>query len=107
VRHRFIANVADTSQWHVPICQLFEGRIVDQPEEQLVPKTTLTLGGCVEHELFVLGLGPIMLVYELKFHLIGPMGAEEAAQVFMEMHGICFILFYCVFYTSHRVLSTF
>jgi len=75
----------------VPICQLFEGRIVDRPEQRL-PKTTLTSGGYVEHELFVLDLGLIMLVYELKHHFTEPTGQEEAAQVFMEMQCILFYL---------------
>ena len=92
-----------TSQWHVPICQLFEGRIVDKPEERL-PKTTLTSGGCVEHELFVLDLGLIMLVYELKFNFHGPMFEEDTAQVFVEMHCI---YFFCLFDASRLVLSTF
>jgi hypothetical protein len=81
-----MCDVGDTSQWHVPLCQLFRGRIVDKPEERL-PRTTLTSGGFVEHELFVLDQGLILLVYELKFQLHGPMGHEEAAQVFLEMHG--------------------
>lgn len=87
-------DVADTSQWHVPLCQLFRGRIVDKPEERL-PATTLTSGGFVEHELFVLDLGLILLVYELKHHLQGPMGQNEAAQVFLEMQCISSLHIQC------------
>ena len=76
----------------MPLCQLFRGRIIDKPEERLIG-TTLTSGGSVEHKLYVLDLGLIMLVYELKFKLCGLMGEEEVAQVFMEMHGIIFYLF--------------
>ena len=78
---------SDTLQWHVPLCQLFRGCIIDKPEEW-PSGTTLMSGGFVEHELYVLDLGLIMLVYELKFKLCGLMGKEEVAQVFMEMHSI-------------------
>jgi len=81
------AHVRLFEAWHVPLCQLFRGRIIDKPEERL-PATTLTSGGFVEHELFVLDLGLIMLVYELKHQLKGPMGQDEAAQVLLEMQCI-------------------
>jgi hypothetical protein len=83
-------DIADTSQWHVPLCQLFRGRIVGKPEERL-PKTTLTSGGSVEHELFVLNEGVILLVYGLKLKIHATTGREEAAQVFLEMHNIYFL----------------
>jgi len=85
-------DIANASQWHVPLCQLFRGRIIDKPEQRM-PGTNLTSGGRVEHELFVLNQGIILLVYELKLIIHGVVGQEEAAQVFLEMHGIISCLF--------------
>ena len=50
-----------TSQWHVPVCALFEGRIVDRPGH-LTPETS---GGWVEHEVYMIE-GIILIVIELK-----------------------------------------
>ena len=72
----------------MPLCQLFQGRIVDKPEARL-PATELTSGGEIEHELFALDPGVILLVYELTFAFSAGAGRVEAAQVFLEMQGEC------------------
>ena len=72
----------------MPLCQLFHGRIVDKPGVRL-PATELISGEEIEHELFALDLGVILLVYELKYAFSAGAGRVEAAQVFMEMQGQC------------------
>ncbi|KAF8341533.1 uncharacterized protein EI90DRAFT_1747766 [Cantharellus anzutake] len=51
--------------WHVPICQLFQGRIIDKPEARL-GGTSVSSGGGIEHELYALNGGVLLLVGELK-----------------------------------------
>ena len=54
-----------TSQWHVPICTLFEGCVIDYPKNPML-ETPETSGGWVEHGLYMIK-GIILIVVELKF----------------------------------------
>jgi hypothetical protein len=67
--------------WHVPVCALFEGRIVDRPEHAM-PGTPETSGGCVEHEVFMIE-GIILIVIELKLY-VKDLG-DHAAQILLEL----------------------
>ena len=48
-------------QWYIPICSLFNGRLIDKPETSM-PETS---GGEIEHEIFLFG-NIILLVVEMK-----------------------------------------
>jgi len=54
-------------QWHVPVCALFKGRLVDTPESPM-PRTEHSSGGEVEHEVSM-AEGILLDVTELKFYL--------------------------------------
>jgi len=49
-------------QWYVPICSLFNGRLVNKPETP-IPETS---GGEIEHEVYLFN-NLILLVIEMKF----------------------------------------
>ena len=68
-------------QWHVPVCALFKGRVVDKPEN-LMPATPETSGGGVEHQVFMLQ-GIILLVMELRLSFKNEM--DHVAQVLLEL----------------------
>jgi len=70
-----------TSQWHVPVCALFEGRIVDRPGH-LMPETPETSGSWVEHEVYMIE-GIILIVIELKLHLKNL--RDHTAQLLLEL----------------------
>ena len=53
-----------TSQWHVPICALFKGHVVDRAEHPM-PETLETSGVWVEHKVYMIE-GIILIVIELK-----------------------------------------
>jgi hypothetical protein len=82
-----LVQLTESLQWHVPLCQLFQGRIIDQPEGCLPVTQFSSGGGQIEHELFALGIGVILLVYKLKHDLSTGAGRDTAAQVFLEMQG--------------------
>jgi hypothetical protein len=68
-------------QWHVPICALFNGRIVDRPEHPM-PDTLETSGGWVEHEVYMIE-GTILIVIELKLHFKNT--SDHIAQLLLEL----------------------
>lgn len=55
------ANLSLLVQWHVPVCALFKGRVVDLLE---TPMPETPSGGEVEHEVYMVE-GIILLVMEL------------------------------------------
>lgn len=59
-----VLQVHNFFQWHVPVCALFKGRVVDKPKHPMLG-TPETSGGEVEHEVYMLQ-GVILLVIELK-----------------------------------------
>ncbi|KAF8806483.1 hypothetical protein BYT27DRAFT_7257207 [Phlegmacium glaucopus] len=67
--------------WHVPVCALFKGRVVDKPKHSM-PRTPETSGGNVEHKVYMLQ-GIILLVVELKLAIKDEM--EHVAQVLLEL----------------------
>jgi len=71
----------DIVQWHVPVCALFKGRVVDKPKHH-TPGTPETSGGEVEHEVYMLQ-GIILLVVELKLAFKDEM--DHIAQVLLEL----------------------
>jgi hypothetical protein len=79
-----LIRLTESLQWHVPLCQLFHGRIIDKPEGRL-PATEFSSGGQIEHELFALDLGVILLVFELKYGFQGAASRDPTAQAFLEM----------------------
>jgi len=70
-----------TSQWHVPVCALFKGRIVDRLEHPM-PETPETSGGWVEHEVYMIE-GIILIVIELKLRFKDL--RDHAAQLLLEL----------------------
>jgi hypothetical protein len=68
-------------QWHVPVCALFKGRLVDQPETSM-PETPETSGGEAEHEVYM-GEGILLLVFELKLEF--KREKDHVAQVLLEL----------------------
>ncbi|KAJ6561235.1 hypothetical protein DFH09DRAFT_1160828 [Mycena vulgaris] len=66
----------------IPIFALFAGRVVDLPE-RVMPRTTLSSGGSVEHELFVIG-NVLFFVIELKKLLDS---TDNYAQLFAELYS--------------------
>jgi len=78
---REAARVRLMDAWHVPICGLFKGRVVDKPESPM-PGTPETSGGEVEHEVYMLQ-GILLLVIELK--LAFKTELDSVAQVLLEL----------------------
>ena len=72
-------------QWHVPVCALFKGRIVDRPEHPM-PDTPETSGSMVEHEVYMMG-GIILIVIELKLYFKDLL--DHFAQVLLELACEC------------------
>ena len=72
-----------SAQWYVPICSLFNGRLVDKLETPM-PETPETSGGEVEHEVFLFG-NLILLVINLKFTLTNAWPWDHYAQVLLEL----------------------
>jgi hypothetical protein len=70
-----------TSQWHVPVCALFKGRIVDRPEHPM-PGTPETSGGWVKHEVYMIE-GTILIVIELELCLKNL--RDHTAQLLLEL----------------------
>ncbi|KAF5373290.1 hypothetical protein D9615_007371 [Tricholomella constricta] len=67
--------------WHVPVCSLFKGRLVDQPES-FMPETPETSRGQVDHKVYMTE-GIILLVMELK--LAFKSVQDHIAQVLLEL----------------------
>jgi hypothetical protein len=67
------------SQWHVPVCALFKGRLIDRPDAPMLG-TPETSGGEVEHDIYMLE-GTILLVFELKLAFRNEM--DHIAQVLL------------------------
>ena len=74
-------SLIPSSQWHVPVCALFKGRIVDRPEHP-VPDTPEISGGTVEHEADMTE-GIILIVTELKVYFKDL--RDHFAQVMLEL----------------------
>jgi len=72
-------------QWHVPVCALFKGRIVDRPEHPM-PDAPETSGGSVEHEVYMME-GIILIVIELKLYFKDL--RDHFAQVLLELACDC------------------
>ena len=70
-----------TSQWHVPVCALFKGRIVDRPKHPM-HETPETSGGWVEHEVYMVE-GIILIVIELKLRFNNL--SDHTAQLLLEL----------------------
>jgi hypothetical protein len=68
-------------QWHVPVCALFRGRVLDKPENTM-PRTSETSGGAAEHQVYMVQ-GIILLVVELKLAVKDEM--DHVAQVLLEL----------------------
>lgn len=51
-------------QWHVPVCALFKGHVVDRPEHLISD----TPGGTIAHKVYMMER-IILIVIELKLHL--------------------------------------
>jgi hypothetical protein len=68
-------------QWHVPVCALFKGRIVDRPKHPM-SDTPETSGGTVEHEVYMME-GIILIVIELKLYFKDL--RDHFAQVLLEL----------------------
>ena len=68
-------------QWHVPLCALFKGRVVDLPETP-IPETPETSGGKVEHKILMIE-GIILFVVEFKPEYKNE--RDHAAQVLLEL----------------------
>ncbi|KIL59813.1 hypothetical protein M378DRAFT_84610 [Amanita muscaria Koide BX008] len=64
----------------VPIIALFQGRVIDEPEQAVVA-TKYSTGGDVEHEIFMIG-GILFLVIEFK---VGTPSHNNLAQLFLEL----------------------
>ncbi|KAF5373358.1 hypothetical protein D9615_007367 [Tricholomella constricta] len=79
--NREAARVRLMDAWHVPICSLFKGRLVDRPESSM-PETPETSGGQVEHEVYMIE-GIILLVVEMKLALKSK--GDHVAQVLLEL----------------------
>ncbi|KAF8905814.1 hypothetical protein CPB84DRAFT_1844803 [Gymnopilus junonius] len=70
----------------VPIIALFQGRVIDQPEELMEGRKHST-GGRVEHEIILVG-GVLFFVVELKADIKrgkDPIYADHVAQLFLEL----------------------
>ena len=68
------------SQWIVPVCELFKGRLFDKPESSMVAEATS--GGKVEHEVAMLE-GILLLLVELKLYFKSL--NDHIAQVLLEL----------------------
>jgi len=75
------ARVRLLEAWYVPICSLFNGRLIDKPETPM-PETPETSGGEVEHEVFLFS-NLILLVIEMKFAFKN--ARDYYAQVLLEL----------------------
>ncbi|KAM6493583.1 hypothetical protein JOM56_011717 [Amanita muscaria] len=64
----------------VPIIALFQGRVIDEPEQAMV-ETKYSTGGDVEHVIFMIG-GILFLVIEFK---VGTPSHNNLAQLFLEL----------------------
>lgn len=69
-------------QWHVPVCALFKGRLVDTPESPM-PGTEHTSGGEIEHEVSM-AEGILLEVSELKLYFKNE--RDHLAQVLLQLH---------------------
>ncbi|KAF5386868.1 hypothetical protein D9615_002081 [Tricholomella constricta] len=78
---REAARVRLMDAWHVPVCALFRGRVVDRPEHPM-PVTLNTSGGSIEHEVYMLE-GIILIVIELKLYFKNLF--DHFAQVMLEL----------------------
>jgi len=78
---REAARVRLMDAWHVPVCALFKGRLVDRPESSM-PETPETSGGKVEHEVYMVE-GIILLVFELKLEFKNE--RDHVSQVLLEL----------------------
>jgi len=67
-------------QYIVPILGLFQGRVIDEPE-QAMEGTQYSTGGDVEHEILMIG-GILFFVIELKLGYLTP---NDLAQLFLEL----------------------
>ncbi|KAF8230837.1 hypothetical protein L208DRAFT_1399821 [Tricholoma matsutake] len=74
------ARVRILDPYIVPIVALFQGRVIDKPE-QIMMKTKYSTGGDVEHEIFIIA-GVLFFVIELK---LGVPDANALAQMFLEL----------------------
>lgn len=85
-------------QWHVPICALFKGRIVDKPEYPM----PATPGGEIEHEVYMTE-GIILIVLELKLYFKNL--NDHVAQVMLQL--ACRICISPKFHSNALILSIF
>jgi len=75
------------SQWYIPVCALFKGRVVDRPEHPM-PSTPETSGGSVEHEVYMTE-GILLIVIELNLYFKDL--RDHIAQVLLELDCKCHI----------------
>jgi hypothetical protein len=68
-------------QWHVPVCALFKGRLVDTPEAPM-SSTEHTSGGEIEHEVSM-AEGILLEVFKLKLYFKNE--RDHLAQVFLQL----------------------
>lgn len=85
----YIYSLVTSAQWYVPICSLFNGRLINKPETPM-PETPETSGGEVEYEVYLFS-NLILLVLEMKFTFKDV--RDYYAQVLLELvcEMFCFI----------------
>jgi hypothetical protein len=88
-----------STQWYVPICALFAGRLIDKPETPM-PATPETSGGQVEHEVFLFN-NLILFLVEMKHSLTATQGYH--AQVLL---GLLCETFRLLRHAPHLISST-
>ncbi|KAM6496571.1 hypothetical protein JOM56_007044 [Amanita muscaria] len=75
------ARVRILDPYIVPIVALFQGRVIDKPEEKMM-RTEYSTGGAVEHEIFMIAAGILFFVIELKLSVTNE---NNLAQLFLEL----------------------
>lgn len=70
------------ARWHIPVCALFKGRLVEQPKSS-TPKTPETSRGEIVHKVAVYTAERIvLLLFELKLFKDE---RDQVAQVLLEL----------------------
>lgn len=83
-----VYNLITFWQWHVPVCALFKGRLVDKPESPMLA-TAQTSGGEAEHEV---SMAEGTLLYLTELNLYFRSERDNLAQVLLQL--ACKYFFY-------------
>lgn len=75
-----LKSTPNLAQWYVPICSLFNGRLVDKPET-LMAETPETSDREVEHEVFLFGNAILLVIGKFAYKT----AHDYYAQVLLEL----------------------